>query len=243
MSGMSSRLRGQVALITGASSGIGRATALLFAREGARVVATARREDRLRALVDEIHAEGGEAVWHAGDAGEEQTAETAVALALEHFSQLDLLVNNAGAGSYKSLLETTAAEFDDLLRTNLRSGFLFSRCAVREMVPRRSGTILFVSSVAGLQGAANEAVYSATKFAQVGFSQSLDAELRPHGIRVGVLCPGGVKSEFALGRGRTAEGIVASQMMEPESVAEAILFACTQPANTRIPQMTVRHMG
>ncbi len=240
---MAARLRGQVALITGASSGIGQATALLFAREGARVVATARRENRLQSLADQIVSEGGEAVWHAGDAGAEQTAEAAVGLALERFGQIDLLINNAGAGSYKSLLETSAADFDDLLRTNLRSGFLFSRRAVREMVPRRSGTLLFISSVAGLQGTANEAVYSATKFAQVGLSQSLDAELRPHGIRVGVLCPGGVKSEFALGRGRTAEGIAASSMMDPASVAEAILFACTQPANTRIPQMTVRHMG
>jgi 3-oxoacyl-[acyl-carrier protein] reductase len=111
------------------------------------------------------------------------------------------------------------------------------------LIEQKSGTILFISSVAGLQGIAGEAVYCASKFAQVGFAQSLDAELRKYGIKVGTICPGGVKSEFGLGRGRTEEFIRNSHMMEPEEVAEAIVFACLQPPNVRIPQMTVRHMG
>ena len=126
---------------------------------------------------------------------------------------------------------------------NMKSGFLFSRHAVPHMIEQKSGTILFISSVAGLQGAAGEAVYCASKFAQVGFAQSLDAELRKHGIKVGTICPGGVKTEFALGHGRTEESIRNSHMMEPAEVAEAIVFACLQPPNLRIPQMTVRHMG
>jgi 3-oxoacyl-[acyl-carrier protein] reductase len=97
--------------------------------------------------------------------------------------------------------------------------------------------------VAGLQGAAGESVYCATKFAQAGFAQSLDAELRKHGIKVGTIFPGGVKSEFALGHGRTEESIRDSRMMEPAEVADAIVYACLQPPNVRIPQMTVRHMG
>jgi len=111
------------------------------------------------------------------------------------------------------------------------------------MIEQKSGTILFISSVAGLQGVAGEAVYSASKFAQVGFAQSLDAELRKHGIKVGTICPGGVKTEFAVGHGRTEDYVRNSHMMEPEEVAEAIVFACLQPSNIRIPQMTVRHMG
>ena len=237
------RLQDQVALITGASSGIGRATALLFARQGARLVLTARREDRLREVADLATQLGAQGVLHAGDAALKSTAIATIQLALERFGRLDLLINNAGQGNYKPLVETSAEDFDELVNANLRSSFLFARHAAPHMIAQRSGTILFVSSVAGLQGAANESVYCATKFAQVGLSQSLDAELRPHGIRVGVLCPGGVKSEFALGRGRTAESIAQSPMMDPADVAEAILFAATQPPNTRIPTLTVRHMG
>ena len=129
------------------------------------------------------------------------------------------------------------------MNANMKSGFLFSRYAVPPMIAQKSGTMLFISSIAGLQGYAGEAVYCASKFAQVGFAQSLDAELRKHDIKVGTICPGGIKTEFALGNGRTEEYIRNSHMMEPQEVAEAIVFACLQPPNLRIPQMTVRHMG
>ena len=236
-------LTGRTALITGASAGIGRATAVALAKQGANIVVTARREDRLIELCDAIEQAGDRAVFHAGDAADESTALAAIALATDTFGSLDILINNAGIGSYKNLVDTSAAEYDTMMNANVRSGFLFSRHAAPLMIAQRSGTILFISSVAGLTGIAGEAIYSASKFAQVGFSQALDAELRKHNIKVGVICPGGVKSEFGLGRGRTEEFIRNSHMMEPEEVADAIVFACTQPANVRIPQMLVRHMG
>jgi 3-oxoacyl-[acyl-carrier protein] reductase len=236
-------IHGKTVLITGASSGIGRAAALLFAAEGANLVVTARRAGRLEALCAEIAAAGHQAVFHAGDASEEATAEAAVALALSTFGTLDILINNAGAGNYKNLVDTSAEEYDQLMNANMRSGFVFSRHAAPLMIAQQSGIILFISSVAGLQGAGGEAVYSATKFAQRGFAQSLDAELRKHGIRVGTLFPGGVKSEFALGHGRTEQSIRESRMMEPEEVAQAIVYACKQPKNARILEMTIRHMG
>lgn len=236
-------LAGKTALITGASAGIGRATALALAKQGANIVVTARREDRLRELCDAIDAAGGKAVFHAGDAAVESTAIAAIDLAIETFGRLDILINNAGIGNYKNLVDTSAEEYDAMMNTNVRSGFLFSRHAAPLMIAQRGGTILFVSSVAGLVGIAGESIYSASKFAQVGFSQALDGELRKHNIKVGVICPGGVKSEFGLGQGRTEEFIRNSHMMAPEEVAEAIVFACTQPANVRIPQLIVRHMG
>lgn len=236
-------LAGKTALITGASAGIGRATALAMAKQGARVVVTARREERLRELCGEIVAGGGRAVFHAGDAADEATAVAAVSLAVTSFGRLDILINNAGIGSYKNLVDTSVEEYDQMMGANVRSGFVFSRHAAPLMIAQRSGTILFVSSVAGLVGIAGEAIYSASKFAQVGFSHALDGELRKHNIKVGVICPGGVKSEFGLGRGRTEDFIRNSHMMAPEEVADAIVFACTQPANVRIPQMMVRHMG
>jgi 3-oxoacyl-[acyl-carrier protein] reductase len=240
---MAPALAGKTALITGASAGIGYATALALAQQGANIVATARREDRLRDLCDAIAASGAHAVFHAGDAAAEPTAIAAIDVALKTFGTLDILINNAGIGSYKDLVDTSVEDYDTMMDTNVRSGFVFSRHAAPHMIARRSGTILFISSVAGLQGIAGEAIYSASKFAQVGFSQALDAELRKHNIKVGVICPGGVKSEFGLGRGRTEEFIRNSRMMEPDEVAEAIVFACTQPANLRIPQLLVRHMG
>jgi NADP-dependent 3-hydroxy acid dehydrogenase YdfG len=236
-------LAGKTALVTGASAGIGWATAIALARQGANLVVTARREERLRQLCAEIEALGGRAVFYAGDAAEEATARQSVALAVATFGHLDIVINNAGAGNYKNLIDTSVEEYDSLMDANMKSGFLFSRYAAPLLIGQKSGTILFISSVAGLQGIAGEAVYCASKFAQVGFAQSLDAELRKHGIKVGTICPGGVKSEFGLGRGRTEEYIRNSHMMEPQEVAEAIVFACLQPPNVRIPQMTVRHMG
>jgi NADP-dependent 3-hydroxy acid dehydrogenase YdfG len=236
-------LAGKTALITGASSGIGHATAVALAHHGANLIVTARREERLRQLCDEIKSIGAKAVYHVGDAAEESTAQQAITLAIDTFGHLDILINNAGAGNYKNLVDTSVEDYDALMNTNMRSGFLFSRHAVPHMIKQKGGTILFISSVAGLQGAAGESIYSATKFAQSGFAQSLDAELRKHNIKVGTIFPGGVKTEFALGYGRTEEGIRNSKMMEPAEVAEAIAFACLQPPNLRIPQMIVRHMG
>ena len=236
-------LAGKTALVTGASAGIGRATAIALARRGANLVITARREERLRQLAAEIESLGVKAVFHAGDAAEEKTAQQAIVLAHDTFGHLDILINNAGAGNYKDLIDTSAEDYDALMNANMRSGFLFSRHAAPHMIAQKSGIILFISSVAGLQGVAGESVYCATKFAQAGFAQALDAELRKHGIKVGAIFPGGVKSEFALGHGRTEEFIRNSRMMDPAEVAEAIVFACLQPPNVRIPQMTVRHMG
>jgi NADP-dependent 3-hydroxy acid dehydrogenase YdfG len=239
----SAPLANKTAIVTGASSGIGRATALALARHGANLIVTARREDRLRSLVDEIESLGARAALHAGDATEDATARQTIALAIAEFGRLDILINNAGAGNYKNLVDTSVEDYNDLIDTNMKSSFLFSRHAAPLMIEQRSGTILFISSIGGLQGAAGESVYCAAKFAQVGFAQSLDAELRKHNIKVGVICPGGTKTEFAVGRGRTEEGVRGSHMMQPAEVADAIVFACLQPPNVRIPQMTVRHMG
>jgi len=233
-------LTGKTVLITGASAGIGWASAIAFAARGANIVVTARREERLRELCDKIKASRIKAVYYAGDAAEEATAKACVDLAISEFGKLDILINNAGAGNYKDLVDTSAEEYDALMDANMKSSFLFTRHAAPHMIAQKSGEIL---SVAGLQGYAGEAVYCASKFAQVGFAQALDGELRKHGVKVGTICPGGVKTEFALGKGRTEESVKSSYMMEPAEVADAIVFACLQPANARILQLTVRHMG
>jgi 3-oxoacyl-[acyl-carrier protein] reductase len=236
-------LKGKVALITGASAGIGQASARALAREGAKLVLTARRKDRLEQLVAEAKKLGTEAVYVLGDAREEETAKQAVAAALKAFGRIDILVANAGMGNYKNLVDTSAAEYDEMMDSNVRTGWLIARHTVPVMIEQKSGLILFVSSMAGVYGFAGEATYCATKFAQVGFAQGLDKELRPHGIKVGTINPGGVKTEFAIGKGRTEQGVAESEMLEAEDVAQAILFACKQPPGSRIIQIQMRTMA
>jgi 3-oxoacyl-[acyl-carrier protein] reductase len=240
---MSQQLNGKVAVVTGASAGIGRASAHALASEGARLVLTARRQDRLDALAEEIRALGSEAVVIAGDARQETIARKTIDAAVRAFGRVDILVNNAGVGNYKNLIDTSAEDFDELMSSNVRSTFLFTRHSVPVMLKQGEGIVLMISSIAGIYGFAGEAVYSATKFAQVGFAQSLDKELRASGIKVGVICPGGVKTEFALGRGRTEQSVADSKMLEPADVASAVLLACTQSPGSRIIEIQMRTMA
>ena len=138
--------------------------------------------------------------------------------------RLDILVNNAGVGIYGDLVKTSAEDYDTMMDSNMRSTFLFARHAVPVMIERGAGVIINVASMAGVMGFAGEAAYCATKFAQVGFTQALDRELRPRGIKVGAVCPGGVKTEFAIGTGRTEEGVAQSGMLEADDVAAAALL-------------------
>lgn len=240
---MPGKLTGKVAIVTGASAGIGRASALALAAEGAKVVITARRLDRLEALAAEINAMNTHAYIVAGDANDEVTARRCVETALNEAGRIDILINNTGMGNYKNLVDTSLEEYDQLMNTNMRTTFIFTRQVVPQMLLQKQGTILMISSMAGLYGFANQAVYCATKFAQVGFAQSLDKELRPSGIKVGVICPGGVKTEFAIGAGRTEESVEQSSMLEATDVAGAVLLACTQAPGSRIIEIQMRTMS
>jgi len=240
---MSGKLSGKTALITGASAGIGWASAIALAGEGANLVLTARRKDRLLELESAVQNGGGKAVSLVGDAKEEETARQAIDLAVKTFGSLDILINNVGIGNYKNIVDTSAEEYDEMMDSNVRSTFLFTRYATPVMIQQGAGTILMISSMAGVYGFGGEAVYCATKFAQVGFAQALDKELRPHGIKVGAICPGGVKTEFALGKGRTEQSVADSGMLDPEDVAGVVLLACTQSPHSRIIEVQMRTMN
>ena len=240
---MPGKLSGKVAIVTGASAGIGRASAIALAAEGAKVVITARRQERLEALASEINAMNTKAYIVAGDANDETTAKRCLETAMNEAGRIDILLNNTGMGNYKNLVDTSLEEYDQLMDTNMRTTFIFTRQVVPQMLLQKQGTILMISSMAGLYGFANQAVYCATKFAQVGFAQSLDKELRPGGIKVGVICPGGVKTEFAIGTGRTEDSVAQSTMLEATDVAEAVLLACTQAPGSRIIEIQMRTMS
>jgi NADP-dependent 3-hydroxy acid dehydrogenase YdfG len=240
---MSGKLQAKVALITGASAGIGQATARRLAHEGAKLVLTARRQERLEQLVAEVKQLGTDAIFVLGDAREEATAKKTIEQAIKVFGRIDILINNAGVGNYQNLVNTSADDYDLLMDTNMRSTFLFTRHTVPVMIQQQSGLILLISSMAGVYGFAGEATYCATKFAQVGFAQGLDKELRPHGIKVGTINPGGVKTEFAIGKGRTETSIEQSDMLDADDVAQAVLFSCTQSKLSRIIQIQMRTMA
>ena len=175
-------------------------------------------------------------------AREEATALKTVDAA-KAFGRIDILINNVGVGNYKKLVDTSLDDYVEMMDVNVRSTFLFSRHVAPVMIEQGEGLILMVSSMAGVYGFPGEAVYCATKFAQVGFAQGLDKELRPHGIKVGTINPGGVKTEFALGKGRTEAGVQQSDMLDADDVAAAIHFACTQPKGSRIIQVQMRTMA
>ena len=240
---MGELLKGKVAVVTGASRGIGEATAVTLAQAGASVVATARSADELARVVERIHRFGGEALAVDADLTREGDVERLKRAALEQYGRVDILINNAGVGKYGPLSSLTAADYDWMMDTNMRSSFLCTASFLPGMLERRQGWVVFVASVAGLKGLPHESIYCATKFAQVGFAQALDYETRELGVKVSVVAPGGVHTTFAFGTGRTEDDPRLSGMMDAQDVAEAVLFAVTQPEKVRLFLIGMRPMS
>jgi 3-oxoacyl-[acyl-carrier protein] reductase len=225
-------LASTVVAITGASSGIGAATARLLVEAGARVAVQARREKRLAELVDELGSDNVVAV--PGDVRDPAHAHALVEGAVKAFGRLDSVVVNAGIGAYGGILDATDDELTTMLRTNVDSSVWAIRAAVQQFRHAgEGGDIVVISSVAGLRGGGNEAVYAATKFAQVGLAGSLDREVRAEGIRVSTLCPAGVHTEFAIGKGRTEGDPALDDFLQPEDVGAAVVTVLRQPRRMR----------
>ena len=240
---MTELLKGKVAVVTGASRGIGQAAAVTLAQAGAAVVVTSRTEPELAELAARIERMGGQALAVPADLTQEADVERMKAAALERFGHVDILVNNAGVGKYGPLASLSAADYDWMMNTNMRASFLCTAAFLPGMLERREGWVVFVASVAGLKGLPHETVYCATKFAQVGFAQALDYETREQGVKVSVIAPGGVHTHFAIGTGRTEDDPRFAGMMEAQDVAEAVLFAVTQPEKVRAFLIGLRPMG
>jgi 3-oxoacyl-[acyl-carrier protein] reductase len=240
---MTGTLEGKTAVITGASRGIGEATAFTLARAGANVVLAARSEAELLAVARQIEGAGGAALPVVADVSDADDVAHLKRAALDRFGKVDILVNNAGVGKYGPLSSLTVEDYDRMMDTNMRSSFLCTHAFLPEMLERESGWIVFVASVAGLKGLPNESVYCASKFAQVGFAQAIDYETREKGVKVSVVAPGGVYTHFALGTGRTAGDPHLEQMMDADSIADAVLFALTQPPKARVFLIGMRPMS
>jgi 3-oxoacyl-[acyl-carrier protein] reductase len=223
-------ISGLTVAITGASAGIGEATARAVAAEGASVVLGARRVDRLEDLAAEL---GSKAAVVEMDVREPADSQRLVAEAHLRFGGLDALVANAGIGAYGGIMDLTDEKLKTMMDTNVAGTVWPIRAAVPGFVEQGGGDIVIVASVAGIRGAGDEAVYAATKFAQVGLAGGLDRELRESGVRVSTICPGGTATEFAMGAGRTPDMPGLADMMSADNVAEAVVTVLKQPTSMR----------
>ncbi len=233
-------LQDTVVAITGASAGIGRATARELAGAGANVVVGARRRERLEALEAE---HPGRIVAVEMDVRSADDSRRLIATAVERFGRLDTLVANAGIGMYGGILDHSDDELTAMLDTNVAGTVWPIRAAVPEMRKAGRGDIVIVASVAGFRGGADEAVYAATKFAQVGLAGALDRELREDGIRVTTIGPAGTSTEFAMGAGRTEDMPALKTYLRPEDIAFAIRTVLEQPRRLRTQYWTIWSMA
>ena len=229
-----SGVEGRVALVTGASSGIGAATARLLAEGGAKVALASRRGDDLGiegALAGSVDVRAAAAIQGFVD----QT--------VERFGGLDILVANAGVGAYGAFMDTHGEWVDEMIDTNVK-GFLHTiRAGLPHLLQSASADLVGVTSIAGQRAPEGEAVYAASKHAQIGFLRSLDHELYGRGVRCSILAPGGVETEFAMGRGRTPEDPDLPGMLRAEQVADAVLYAITRPRSQRILEASILPMS
>lgn len=234
------RLKDKVALITGASSGIGRATALLFAHEGAKVVVGARRQAELDTLVAEIAAAGGEAVALAGDVRSEDYAKALVALAAERFGRLDIAFNNAGTlGEKGPSTDVSAGGWEDTVAVNLTGAFFGAKHQIAQMLKTGGGSVIFTSTFVGYTTSfPGLAAYAASKSGLIGLTQTLAAEFGPQGIRVNAVLPGAVETEMYREANDTPEaqsfitGLHAlKRVARPEELARAVLYLASDDSS------------
>ncbi len=239
------RLKDKIALVTGASRGIGRASCIALAKEGAHIVGVARGKKDLDQLEKDIAAAAPSAKvkTFAGDVTKSADVAAAVTGAVDAFGRIDILVNNAGIGGYRPFLDWTEEDYDKIMATNAKSTWLYCKAVIPHLLKQGGGNIVNVSSVAGLQGYPSEGIYCMSKFAQVALSQSLDREFFQKNIKVSLVCPGGVETHFAIGDGRTYDGANMKGFSTAEEVAEAVILAVTPMGRSRIVNVIMRPMN
>jgi NADP-dependent 3-hydroxy acid dehydrogenase YdfG len=226
-------LEGKVALITGASGGIGAAVARKLHDAGASVGLLSRRGDDLgleRGLGVECDVRDRAAVDEATEA------------VIERFGRLDIVVANAGVGAYGPFLELDPDQVEEMIDVNLKGTLYTAAATLPHLLDSGEGDFLSLASVAGLRAFPGESVYNASKFGQLGFTRSLDHELRERGVRATCICPGGVNTNFAIGSGRTQGDPALEGMLTADEVADVVLFTVTRPRDMRILTTSFRPM-
>ena len=214
-------IAGKNALVTGAGKGIGRAIALALAAEGVNVGLLARTESQLQEVADEVRKLGVKTTIVAADVADRPAVEQAVEKVKKELGPIDILINNAGIGTFGKFLEMEPAEWEKIIQVNLMGVYYTTRAVLPEMIERQTGDIINISSTAGQRGAAVTSAYSASKFAVMGLTESLMQEVRKHNIRVSALTPSTVATELAISNNLTDGN--PEKVMQPEDLAEFII--------------------
>jgi len=243
---MTALLAGRVALVTGASAGIGEAAAVALAAAGATVAAVARREDRLKTLVHKIEAAGGKAIALPGDVASEAVAKGAVAEALQRLGRLDILVNSAGLIQSGGVENSDTAHWRQLLEVNLLASLYTSQAAITAMRAQGGGDIINISSTAGRRASGAFPAYSASKFGLTAMNEATRQEVGRYGIRVCIIEPGATATEVAEGiadpavRSAMRQHISKDGALLPQDVAAAIIFVLSLPPRANVSQLMIR---
>jgi 3-oxoacyl-[acyl-carrier protein] reductase len=229
-------LTDKVALVTGASRGLGKAIALALAQEGASIAAVARSEDALKETLEAIRALGGTAEPFALDVSDETSVEATVEKVAARFGHIDVLVNNAGVTRDGLLMRMKSEDWDTVINTNLKGAFHLTKPVARLMVKQRSGRIINISSVIGLMGNAGQANYAASKAGLIGFSKSVAREFASRNITCNVVCPGFIETDMTKGLGedlrkKLLDKIPLARLGQPDDVAGVVAFLASPAAN------------
>ena len=230
-------LQGKVALLTGASSGLGRGFALALARAGASVFLVARREDKLREVVREISDAGGDAAYHVTDLRNVPALYDLVDVVLSRHRRLDILINNAGLGFRSPLLEIKRSEIAEMLETNLNAAIYLTQACMNALLRSSPSDIVNISSIGGLEGFAEGTVYCAAKAGLIGFTRALTAELKPANIRVTAICPGSVDTDFFDHYRPTLDRPL---MLSVDDTVRSLMYVLTSPPNVIHGEVVLR---
>ncbi|MFD2718011.1 3-ketoacyl-ACP reductase [Hymenobacter monticola] len=214
-------LQGKVALVTGAGKGIGRAVALALAAEGAQVGLLARTDSDLQEVAAEIIAAGGNVATAVADVADRTAVNVAVAKIHQELGPIDILINNAGIGSFAKFLEMEPEKWEQIVQVNLFGTYYVTRAVLPDMIQRQAGDIINISSTSGLRAAAGSSAYSASKFAVMGLTEALMQEVRKHNIRVSALTPSTVATPLSMNNNLTDGN--PDKVMQPEDLAEFIV--------------------
>jgi len=229
-------LTDKVALVTGASRGLGQAIALALAAEGASIAAVARSEEALQSTLEVIRTAGGTAEPFALDVSDSAAAEATVEKIVARFTHIDVLVNNAGVTRDGLLMRMTAEAWDTVINTNLKGAFNLTKPVGRLMVKQRAGRIINISSVIGLMGNAGQANYAASKAGLIGFTKSVAREFASRGITCNVVCPGFIETDMTKAlsddlKAKLLERIPLQRLGQPDDVAGVVAFLTSPAAN------------